>query len=128
MTTGPVPSEGVRVFLRDIEVRVACGLHPWEQHPERPNRLRVSAEMWGRVSQGYLDYDRVRDHVLSWRDRPHTPLLETLAQDLAEFILDDDRVLACRVSVEKPDIFPETAAAGVELTRVRPIPPEGDHD
>lgn len=116
------PQDGVRVFLEDVEVLVACGLHPWERHPERPNRLLVSVEMWGAAPDGagaFIDYDRVRARILSWRDRPHTPLLETLLDDLADFILQDGQVLACRVAISKPDIFPETAAAGVELTRSR---------
>ena len=126
---GSAPGDGVRVFLKDIQVAVACGLHPWEQHPQRPNRLLVSVEMWGDapspaaapLGQGaIIDYDRVRDHVLAWSDRPHTPLLETLLEDLAAFIFEDARVSACRVVINKPDIFPETAGAGVELTRTRP--------
>lgn len=104
---------------------VACGLHPWERHPERPNRLSVDVEMfasWPLSSgSGYLDYDRVRDRILSWREKPHTDLLETLLIELTDFIFEDALVEACRVKVIKPDIFPEAAGAGVELFRRRPV-------
>jgi len=33
-------------ILEDVELRVRCGLHPWERHPERPNRLLVSVELY----------------------------------------------------------------------------------
>ncbi len=113
-------------ILEDVEVWVRCGLHAWERHPERPNRLLVSAELYTTTAfdpatgAGYLDYDRLRDHIATWRERPHTDLLETLLADLAAFAFEDPLVEACRVKVVKPDIFPEAKAAGVEWFRRRP--------
>ena len=120
-----------RALLIGVQVDVRCGLHPWERHPERPNRLVIDVEMaceWPVPTQdaeglplpGYVDYDRVRDHILSWRDRPHVDLLETLIDGLTDFIFLDTAVTACRVRIVKPDIFAETAAAGVEVVRHRP--------
>ncbi len=120
-------------LLIGVEVDVRCGLHPWERHPERPNRLVVDVEMtsdWpvpttghdGSPLPGYVDYDRVRDHILSWRNRPHVDLLETLIEDLTGFVFQDAAVTACRVRILKPDIFAETAGVGVEVTRRRPRP------
>lgn len=123
--------DSARALLIGVEVDVRCGLHPWERHPERPNRLIVDVEMtsdWpvptsapdGSALPGYVDYDRVRDHILSWRDRDHVDLLETLIDGLTGFIFEDAAVTACRVRILKPDIFAETAGAGVEVTRRRP--------
>ena len=69
---------------------------------------------------GYVDYDRVRNYILSWRDRPHVDLLETLIDDLTGFVFQDAAVTACRVRILKPDIFAETRGAGVEVFRRRP--------
>jgi len=113
--------DSIRVFLRDIVTEAQVGLHPWEQHPERPTRLLVNVEMHaGRLRPGeFLDYDPIRTAIRAWPGRPHTPLLETLAEELVALCLADPRVDACRVSVAKPDIFNEAAAAGVEITRTR---------
>jgi dihydroneopterin aldolase len=112
--------------LRRIEVEVQVGLHPWELHPERPTRLWVDVELYSfnpprRPAGLYevIDYDRVRNYVRAWERRPHTPLLETLADELVEFGFEDERVDAVRVSLLKPDIFNETRGAGVELFRRR---------
>jgi dihydroneopterin aldolase len=119
----------VRVVLKDVAVEVQVGLHPWEQHPERPTRLLVTVEMFahlaspsGAAERGFIDYDTVRNALKSWPSRPHTPLLETLAEELVQLCLADPRVEACRVSLMKPDIFNEAAGAGIELYRVRPQP------
>jgi dihydroneopterin aldolase len=67
----------------------------------------------------FLDYDPVRQAIRAWPGRPHTPLLETLAEELVALCLADPRVTACRVCIAKPDIFNEAAAAGVEIFRTR---------
>jgi dihydroneopterin aldolase len=112
--------------LQRIEVEVQVGLHPWELHPERPTRLWVDVELYAldppRHPTGLyqvIDYDRLRRHVRAWEQRPHTPLLETLAEELVEFAFEDPRVDAVRATLLKPDIFNEARGAGVELFRRR---------
>ena len=121
-------SDYIRVVLRDVEVEAHVGLHPWERHPERPTRLLVSVEMFAHLGRAhapaveapFIDYDRVRSGLRGWSSRPHTPLLETLAEEVVALCFGDPTVEACRVSVVKPDIFNEAAGAGVEIYRVRP--------
>jgi dihydroneopterin aldolase len=117
----------IRVVLRDIETEAHVGLHPWERHPQRPTRLIVNVEMFAPLRRSLaeeskdtiVDYDPVRDALKSWPGRPHTPLLETLLQELVELCFGNPRVSACRVSIMKPDIFNEAAGAGVEVYQVR---------
>lgn len=114
----------VRVLLSDVAVDVRIGLHPWERHPERPTRLIVNVEMfasWPLLDGGFIDYDRVRDHIAGWRGRDHVELLETLVEELIGVCFDLPPVEACRVRIVKPDIFPEAAGAGVEIFRRRPV-------
>ena len=112
-----------RTVLRDVQTEAAVGLHPWERHPERPTRLIVNVEMFahagGDVQGAYIDYDPVRTAIATWPSRPHTDLLETLVEELIARCFENPRVEACRVSVVKPDVFNEAAAAGVEAYRIR---------
>jgi dihydroneopterin aldolase len=117
----------IRVVLRDIVTEAHVGLHAWEQHPERPTRLIVNVEMFAPLTRSLsaesadtiVDYDPVRVALKSWPTRPHTPLLETLLHELVELCFRNPRVSACRVSIMKPDIFNEAAAAGVEVYQIR---------
>lgn len=113
----------VRVVLKDVTVDVSVGLHPWERHPERLTRLLVNVEMfaeWPLKAGGYIDYDQVRDHIRAWAGRPHVDLLETLAEEVIVACFALPAVEACRVRVEKPQVFAEAAGAGVEIFRRRP--------
>ena len=117
----------IRAVLRDIETEAHVGLHPWEQHPQRPTRLIVNVEMFAPLTRplsaestdSMLDYDPVREALKAWPSRPHTPLLETLLHELVELCFRNERVSACRVSIMKPDIFNEAAGAGVEVYQIR---------
>jgi dihydroneopterin aldolase len=117
----------IRVVLRDIVTEAHVGLHPWERHPERPTRLIVNVEMFAPLTQplsaesreSIVDYDPIREALKAWPTRPHTPLLETLLHELVELCFQNPRVSACRISIMKPDIFNEAAAAGVEVYQIR---------
>ena len=50
----------------------------------------------------------------------HTRLAETLAERIALACLEDPRVAAARVTVEKPDALPDASAVGVSVERRRP--------
>jgi 7,8-dihydroneopterin aldolase/epimerase/oxygenase len=116
-----------RIILRNVQVEAKVGLHPWEMHPERPARLLVNVEMFVPLDPApaeesaatIVDYDVIRNALRTWPQRPHTPLLETLVDELAALCLAFPTVAACRVSIMKPDIFNEAEGAGVEVYRVK---------
>lgn len=116
-------SDYVRVIVKDIEVEARVGIHPWEKHPERLNRLIVNVEMFAHIGKdsesNFIDYDTLHNTLRQWPTRPHTLLLETLVEEVIALCFKNERVEACRVSIVKPDIFNDAKAAGVEIYRVR---------
>ena len=114
----------LRIMLRQVQTEAHVGLHPWERHPERPTRLLVDVDVYAPTegpadAHTLIDYDALRAALKAWPSRPHTNLLETLAEELVSLCLAIPSVQACRVAVTKPDIFNEIQAAGVEIFRVR---------
>ena len=118
-------SDQVIVKLENVIVEAACRVHPWERHPERPNKLSIDVTLFARLSErrlrefGYINYDHIRDFLKQFPTRPHTELLETLVDEIVDKCFEDPRVDACRVSVMKLSIFNEVGAAGVEVYRTR---------
>jgi dihydroneopterin aldolase len=116
----------VRMMIRDLVTEVRLGLHPWERHPEKPQRIVINVEMYARPSprrgkkvSSVVDYDYVRDALKKWPRRKHTVFIESLLEELVKLCFRDKRVVACRVSIFKPDIYNEAGGAGVEIYRVR---------
>jgi dihydroneopterin aldolase len=118
-------SDHVVVKLENVVVEAACGVHPWERHPERPNKLSINVMLFAKLNDrrlrefGYIDYDGIRDFLKRFPSRPHTDLLETLLDEIVDKCFADERVDACRVSIMKLAIFNEIGAAGVEVFRTR---------
>jgi 7,8-dihydroneopterin aldolase/epimerase/oxygenase len=119
------PHDHVRAVIVDAIVERRCGLHPWERHPERPNRLKITVEMFAGLPSGpmgagaFIDYDPVWDFLKTFPTLPHTDLLETVVDEIVAKCFANERVEACRVSVLKPDIFNEASGAGIEVFRTR---------
>lgn len=113
------------VALRGVTVRVRVGLHDFERG--RAQRVSVDVELYRRHEGGKragfaacLDYGRLHRYLVEvWPARPHTDLLEDLAEDLVAFCLDDPRVEACRVTVRKPDIYAGQGVPEVAIYRLR---------
>jgi 7,8-dihydroneopterin aldolase/epimerase/oxygenase len=129
MTMAPDAAAGLRlVFVRGLELNALLGVHPHEK--AAPQRVVVGVELAVRdeaapsgVGEDDLrrtvDYASVVAAARSIVAEGHTRLVETLAEKIALAALADPRVARARVSVEKPDAFPDAAAVGVSVERVR---------
>ncbi len=114
-------------FIHRAEIETKCGMHKWEQHPERPTRLLVTVKMFGALAGGpasgqrFIDYDGLRAYLKSLEQREHIARLETIADGIAATCFSDNQVDACLIRIEKPDIFNEAEAAGIEVFRTRAL-------
>ena len=75
----------------------------------------IGADELGRV----VSYEVVAQDVRRIVAAGHVKLVETLAERIAHACLADPRVRLARVQVEKLDVFPDAAAAGVTVERAR---------
>jgi dihydroneopterin aldolase len=117
----------IRMMVRDFVTEVRVGIHPWERHEERPQRVIVNIDMYAEdpktkdrpALSSVVDYDYIRAYLRAWPAKPQVDFIETLLEELVDLAFRDARVRACRVSIVKPDIFNDAAGAGVEIYRVR---------
>lgn len=114
-----------RIFLRDLSVMADIGIHDFEKGTPQP--LLINIDLWVRVPKGdladdidnVLDYDFVRDGVVTLVKSRRFNLQETLVHAILDVCLTRPQVLVARVSSAKTDVYPDVAAAGYEATRVR---------
>jgi 7,8-dihydroneopterin aldolase/epimerase/oxygenase len=118
-----------RLFLRNHEVRIHIGVHDFEKQGEQ--RVLINVDLFVPLEQStpqadelheVVDYDFVRRRIGERVARGHIQLQETLADDLLQLMLAHPRVRAARVSTEKPDVYPDCDAVGVEVFGVRAEP------
>ncbi len=111
------------VFLRDMRLDARVGIYAHEQaaQPIRVNVDLAVDEVGGEEDAIHrvVDYERVANAVRRLVAEGHVKLVETLAERIAYACLADPRVRLARIRVEKLDVFPDAASAGVEVERRR---------
>ena len=120
-----IAAPGVRhVFLRDMVLQASIGWYPHEHGVTQRVRINIDLGVED-VADPSEDLSRVVSYetvAVAARDiaaAGHIKLVETLAERLAAACLSDPRVLLAHVQVEKLDVFPDAAAAGVAILRRR---------
>ena len=118
----PRLSDCRRLFLRNYEVWINIGVHDFEKKGEQ--RVMINIDLYVPLAQStpqhdkldeVLDYDFIRRSISEYVARGHVHLQETLADDLLRLMLAHPQVRAARVSTEKPDVYPDCDAVGVEV-------------
>jgi dihydroneopterin aldolase len=100
-------------------------VHRHEKRKRQPIRINVDLTVCEEKSltadrlADVVDYESVVDGIRALVSSGHVNLVETLAERIAAQCLEDPRVLAVRVRVEKLAAVQDAASVGVEIERVR---------
>jgi dihydroneopterin aldolase len=115
-----------RLFLRNYEVQINIGVHEFEKKGEQRVLINVDLFIPLAVSTPkddhlveVVDYDFIRSTIANRMAQGHIHLQETLCDDVARAMLAHPKVRAVRVSTEKPDVYPDCDAVGVEVFHVK---------
>jgi len=115
-----------RLLLRDYEVWINIGVHDFEKRGEQ--RVLINVDLYIPLAlstptadtlEEVVDYDFIRRTVMDRVKLGHIHLQETLVDDLLKLMLAHPRVRAARVSTEKPDVYPDCDAVGVEVFGIK---------
>jgi 7,8-dihydroneopterin aldolase/epimerase/oxygenase len=115
-----------RLFLRDYTVNVNIGVHDFEKQGEQ--RVLFNVDLYVPMALStpqadeldeVVDYDFIRRSIIERVALGHVQLQETLADDVLRAMLAHPRVKAARVSTEKPDVYPDCDAVGVEVFGIK---------
>jgi dihydroneopterin aldolase len=111
-----------RLFLRNYEVWINIGVHDFEKRGEQRVLINVDLYIPLAVStpeqddlEEVVDYDFIRRTIALRVKQGHIHLQETLCDDILRLMLAHPRVKAARVSTQKPDVYPDCDAVGVEV-------------
>jgi len=114
-----------RIFLRNLSLACTIGVNDWEREIRQPVKidldLSVDLRDAGRTDDldRSVDYKRVRDRVEAVVNASRFFLIEALAEAVADACLEEEKVQAVRVAVEKPGALRGARTVGVEIHRTR---------
>lgn len=111
-----------KIMLEDFDLPLDIGFHDFEIGT--PQRVRVNIEVW--LSAAHFprcdsvaaawDYDMLRTAVLELVEGRRFNLQETVVHEIYDLVAARHGVTGVRISTRKPDIYPDCAAVGVELS------------
>lgn len=111
-----------KIIVRDFILPARIGIYPAEQ--VSPQKICVNVTM--DLANHHVNHDNIDEtvsyeHVIAEIRKlcaTHHNLVETLAEIIASFALNDARVKTVTVQIEKLEIYPD-AHVGCEITRTR---------
>jgi dihydroneopterin aldolase len=111
-----------RIFVREVVMDASIGIHAAERAALQRVVLNVdlyvplalSTPKQDRIHE-VVDYDFVRTTIRQRIDAGHVNLQETLVDGIARDLLVHPAVRAVRVASEKPDVYEDIEAVGIEV-------------
>jgi dihydroneopterin aldolase len=115
-----------RIFLRNYVVDANIGIHAHEKNGAQRVALNVdvfvplslSTPRHDRIHE-VIDYDFIRLAIKHRIEQGHINLQETLVDDVARALLAHPAVRAVRVASEKPDVYDDVDAVGIEIVHFK---------
>jgi dihydroneopterin aldolase len=129
LPTPPTLLDCRRLFLRNYTVNTNIGVHDFEKQGQQ--RVLFNVDLYVPMALStpqadeldeVVDYDFIRRSIMERVSLGHVQLQETLADDVLRAMLAHPRVRAARVSTEKPDVYPDCDAVGVEVFGIKEGP------
>lgn len=114
------------VFVRDLRLDALIGVYAEEKAEVQPVVINIDLTVKENLTTSEDDltnvvcYETVVNKVKAILAQGHINLVETLAERVATRCLEDQRVEAARVRIEKLNPIAEAASVGVEIERTKP--------
>ena len=114
-----------RIYMRDLEVRCIVGIRPKERVTKQTVRINLVLECdlarAGRSDriEDTVDYKVLKDRLVREVGASQHFLIEKMAAHVAGICLEDRRVKAVTVTVDKPGALTGARSVAVEIRRRR---------
>ena len=113
------------IRINNLRVKVIIGCNDDER--TRPQELLITISIafdtWNAAAtddlRNTIDYDRLARRITEMAEGTEYMLVETLAQRVADLVLEDERVQGVTVSIVKPGALANASSAEIIINRER---------
>lgn len=112
-----------KVFIRHLKVSAQIGVCPWERESRQDITFDIDIETdANQIAKTddinhTVDYAKVRDCVNQFVMQHRFNLIETLAHEIAELLIENFNIQWLRLTLTKPGAFDDETIAGITLER-----------
>ncbi len=112
-----------KLFLHDFNLQMIIGVYEWERTSPQTVHLDLDIGLPDRragqtdLIEDAINYADVAEHIRTWVTQHEFHLIETLAEQIAQLILDHFGAPWVRVSATKPAVVRGVGRVGVSIER-----------
>ena len=111
------------VFIEGLTVETVIGIYDWEREIRQRVILDVEMKTDIRLAAQHeeidhtLNYKSVCDRLIEFIEASEFLLVETMAEEIAQLIMNEFNVPGLSVKVTKPDAIQQARGVGVKIIR-----------
>jgi len=112
-----------KILIKGLRVRCIIGVNEFERREKQDAMINVA--IWADLAEAAetddvaktVDYKEINKGILKLVENSEFFLVETLAEKIAHFCLEHERIRKVKVTVEKPGALRFARSVGVEIIR-----------
>jgi len=114
-----------KIFIRELALRCIIGIYPEERREKQD--VVINVEMHADLRKAgrsddltdTVDYKAIKKSILKLVEESRFQLIESLAENIADLALVDEKVRQVVVTIDKPGALRFAKSSAVEITRSR---------
>ena len=118
-----IKKEKYIVLVKNLILKASVGIYPKERIKKQKVRFNISITAKDNIKtkndiSEFVSYEDIIKNVKNVINKGHTPLIENLAQNIAEKCLINKKILRIEIMIEKLEIFKEAQSVGIKIIRM----------
>ena len=112
-----------RIFVKNLVLGAYVGIYPNEKINKQRIRFNVFISAKDNIKKEnndisqFVSYEDIINKVKKVLNLGHIPLLETLADKIADECLKNKKISLIKIRIEKLDIFKDAESVGIKIIR-----------
>ena len=111
------------VLVKNLILKASVGIYPKEKIRKQKVRFNIFITAKDNIKtkndiKELVSYEDIIKNVKKIISRGHIPLIENLAQNIAEKCLINKKILKIEIMIEKLEIFKESESVGIKIIRM----------
>ena len=111
------------VLIKDLILKASVGIYPKEKIRKQKVRFNISITTKDNIKSKndiseFVSYEDIIKNVKNIINKGHIPLIENLAQNIAEKCLINKKILKIEIMIEKLETFKEAQSVGIKIVRM----------
>ena len=118
-----IKKEKYIVLVKNLILKASVGIYPKEKIRKQKVRFNISITATDNIKtkndiSEFVSYEDIIKNVKNVINKGHTPLIENLAQNIAEKCLINKKILRIEIMIEKLETFKEAQSVGIKIIRM----------